>query len=56
MSPDAFLARALLAAGILSRTQLEVALKWLEESPQGGLGDLLCSNGVLPRLLEVASD
>ncbi|MCE9583991.1 MAG: hypothetical protein K8T20_16020, partial [Planctomycetes bacterium] len=49
MSPDSFLARALLASGMLTRAQLEIALKWLEEAPQGGLGDLLCTNGVIPR-------
>jgi len=49
MSPDAFLARALLSSGMLSRSQLDIALKWLEESPAGGLGDLLCTNGVIPR-------
>ncbi len=51
MSPDSFLARALLASGMLTRAQLEIALKWLEEAPQGGLGDLLCTNGVIPRAL-----
>jgi len=49
MSPDSFIGRALLASGMLSRTQLNIALKWLEESPAGGLGDLLCTNGVLSR-------
>ncbi|MBI2922755.1 MAG: protein kinase [Planctomycetes bacterium] len=51
MSPDTFLARALLASGMLNRAQLDIALKWLEEAPQGGLGDLLCTNGVIPRVM-----
>jgi hypothetical protein len=49
MTPDTFLARALLASGMLSRTQLDIALKWLEESPASGLGDVLCTNGAIRR-------